>query len=111
MPETFKFVHSSLTTDDTASQNVYTTPANTTSIIFMGQMANMDGANDASFTVTATDSSANSTKYLAYTIPVPADGATTFLTGKLVLEAGDYLSANANSNSHVDISLSILELT
>ena len=111
MPETFKFVNNTLTTAEITTQNLYTTPANTTSIVFMGQMANMDGANDAAFSVTATDSSANSAKYLAYTIPIAADAATTFLTGKLVLEAGDYISANANANSHIDVSLSILELT
>jgi len=111
MPETFKFVNATLTTEAITSQNLYTSPANTTSIIFMGQVANSDGTNVAAFSVTATDSSANSAKYLAYTIPVPADAATSFLTGKLVLEAGDYISANANSNSHIDVSLSILELT
>ena len=111
MPETFKFVNATLTTAAITSQNLYTSPALTTSIVFMGQIANSDGANAAMFSVTATDSSGASTKYLARDIPVPADAATTFLTGKLVLEAGDYISANANANSHIDVSLSILQLT
>jgi len=111
MPETFKFINASLTTADIASQNLYTSPAETTSIVFMGQIANSDGANAAAFSVTATDSSGASTKYLARDIPVPADSATTFLTGKLVLEAGDVLSANANSNNRIDVTLSILQLT
>lgn len=111
MAETFKFVNATLTTEEIASQNLYTSPAETTSIVFMGQIANSDGANAAAFSVTATDSSGATTTYLAKDIPVPADAATTFLTGKLVLEAGDYISANANANSHIDVSLSILQLT
>ena len=111
MPETFKLKNATLTTAAIASQNLYTCPENTTAIVFTGQIANIDGANAAAFSVTATDSSASLTKYLAYTVPVPADAATTFLTGKLVLEANDYISANANANSHIDVTLSILEIT
>lgn len=111
MAETFKLKHATLTTVAIASQNIYTCPVNTTAIVFTGQIANIDGANSAAVSVTATDTSATTTKYLAYTIPVPADAATTFLTGKLVLEANDYISANANANSHIDMTLSILEIT
>ena len=111
MAEVFKFINATLATSAIASQNIYTSPANTTSIVFMGQVANKEGSNSASFSVTATDSSGSSTKFLASLIPVPANSATTFLTGKLVLEAGDYISANANTASAVDISLSVLQLT
>lgn len=111
MPETFKFINSTLTTLGIATQNIYTAPANTTSIVFMGQLANIDSVNAAAVNVATTDASANSRKYLAANLPVPAQAATTFLTGKLVLETGDYIQANANANTRVDISLSILELT
>ena len=111
MAESFKLKNATLTTAAIASQNIYTCPANTTAIIFLGQIANIDGTNAAAFSVTATDSSAAATKHLAFTIPVPADSATTFLTGKLVLEANDYISANANANSHIDITVSVLEIT
>ena len=111
MPETFKFVNNTLTTAAITTQNLYTSPANTTSIIFMGQLANIDATNTAAVSVTAFDSSANNRDYLASNIPVPVGSATTFLTGKLVLEAGDVLSANANGNNRIDVSLSILQLT
>ena len=111
MPETFKFVNATLTTAAITSQNLYTSPANTTSIVFMGQLANIDASNTAAVSVTAVDTSATSTKYLASSIPVPIGSATTFLTGKLVLEAGDVLSANANGNNRIDVTLSILQLT
>lgn len=111
MPEVFKFVNATLTTAAITSQNLYTSPANTTSIVFMGQLANIDASNTAAVSVTAVDTSATSTKYLTSNIPVPAGAATTFLTGKLVLEAGDVLSANANGNNRIDVTLSILQLT
>jgi len=111
MPEVFKFVNNTLTTAAVTTQNLYTSPANTTSIIFMGQLANIDPSNTAAVSVTAFDSSANTLDYLVSNIPVPIGAATTFLTGKLVLEAGDVLSANANGNNRIDVSLSILQLT
>lgn len=108
MAEIFKMYNMSLTT---ANANVYVCPANTTAIVIMGQVSNVDGANSADMTIMVTDSSNTSTKYLAKTVPVPADSATTFLTGKLVLEANDYISANASSNSHLDVTVSVLQLT
>ena len=41
----------------------------------------------------------------------PADAATTFLTGKLVLEANDYIFGLASANNHLDVTVSILEIT
>lgn len=111
MAETFKFVNATLTTANIQTQNIYTSPALTTSIIFMGQLANIDPSNVAAVSVTAFDSSANNRDFLAANIPVPVGAATTFLTGKLVLEAGDVLSANANGNNRIDVTLSILQLT
>jgi hypothetical protein len=108
MAETFKMLNQSLTT---AEANVYVCPSATQAIIFLAQAANSDGANSADITMFATDSSATSKKYLTRTIPIPADAASSFLTGKLVLEAGDYLSGLASSNNHIDVTLSILEIT
>lgn len=79
MPETFKFVNATLTTANIATQNLYTSPANTTSIVFMGQVANIDPSNAAAVSVTVLDSSAATRDYLAANIPVPVSSATTFL--------------------------------
>jgi hypothetical protein len=108
MAETFKMYNQTLTT---ANANVYVCPANTTAIVIMGQVANIDGVNSADVSIVATDSSNTSTKYLAKTVPVPADAAITFLTGKLVLEAGDYITANCSANNHLDVTVSVLQLT
>ena len=108
MAETFRMYNQTLTT---ANANVYVCPTNTTAIVFMGQVSNSDGANSADMTVMATDSSNTSTKFLVKTVPVPADSSTTFLTGKLVLEANDYISANASANAHLDVTVSVLQIT
>lgn len=108
MPETFRMLNQSLTT---VEANVYVCNTATRAIIFMAQAANSDGTNSADVTIFATDSSASSKKYLTRTVPVPADAATSFLTGKLVLEGGDYISGLASANSHIDVTISILEIT
>jgi len=108
MAETFRMYNQTLTT---ANANVYVSPANTTSIVILGQIANVDTSNAADVYVMATDSGNTSTRFLAKKVPVPAAAATTFLTGKLVLEAGDYISANANSNSSIDVTVSVLQIT
>lgn len=115
MPEVFKFYNTTLTTANVLTQNIYTSPANTTSIVFLGQLSNIDPSNTAAVNVATTKSgslpSTSNSKYLAFTLPIPIQAATTFLTGKLVLEAGDTISASANANSRIDISLSVLQLT
>lgn len=108
MAETFRMYNQTLTT---ANANVYVSPANTTSIIILGQVSNIDTANTAEMYVFATDSGNTSTKFLTKKVPVPAGAATTFLTGKLVLEAGDYIAANANLNSALDVTVSVLQIT
>jgi hypothetical protein len=108
MPEAFRMYNQTLTT---VSSNVYVSPVGTTSIVILGQVANIDGANSADVSIAATDSQNTSTKWLVRTVPVPADSATTFLTGKLVLEANDYISANASVNNHIDITVSVLQIT
>ena len=109
MPETFKMRNAALTT---VNANVYVCPVNTTAIIFLGQVANKDGSNTADVTMWAYDSVGSAAaRALVFTVPVPADAATTFLTGKLVLEANDYIFGTASANNHLDVTISILEIT
>ena len=109
MPESFKMRNALLTT---TNANVYVCPANTTAIVFLGQVANRDGANSADMTMWAYDSVGSAAaRALVFTVPVPADSATTFLTGKLVLEANDYIFGTASANNHLDVTVSVLEIT
>lgn len=41
--------------------------------------------------------------------PVPGNEATNLITGKLVLETGDYLTINANTSTDLKIILSVIE--
>jgi hypothetical protein len=108
MAETFKLKTAALST---VNANVYVCPANTTAIIFMGQVANKDGANSADVTMYVYDDDVLAERALVYTVPIPSDAATTFLTGKLVLEANDYIFGTASANDHLDVAVSILEIT
>jgi hypothetical protein len=108
MAESFKHKHYSLTT---ANTTLYTCPSLTSSIIFMAQVANTDNVDSTSVTVTSTKSSDGSTKYLIKDVTIPAAVAASVLTGKLVLESGDSISAYAASNSVIDVTFSILEIT
>ena len=109
MPETFKMRNLTLAT---TNANVYVCPVNTTAIIFMGQVANIDTANSADMSIWAYDSVGSlSAKALVRVVPVPADAATTFFPGKLVLEANDYIFGLASANNHLDVTVSILEIT
>jgi hypothetical protein len=108
MAETFKLKTAALST---VNANVYVCPANTTAIVFMGQVANKDGANTADVTMYVYDEDVLAARALVYTVPIPSDAATTFLTGKLVLEANDYIFGTASANDHLDVAVSILEIT
>lgn len=108
MAETFKNARAAL---GTTAATVYTVPAATTAIVIGCQVANVDGTNDADVSCYWTDTSATADTYLAKTIAVPADSALGLLSGKLVLEAGDSISALASAASDLEISVSILEIT
>lgn len=106
MPNTFKNARAALT--GTAA-TVYTCPSATTAIILMAQAANVD--NTGAVSVTATWYDGADTTHLAKALSIPSNAALNLLSGKLVLEAGDYFSANSTATSKVELTLSILEIT
>jgi hypothetical protein len=108
MAESFKHRHYSLTT---ANTTLYTCPSLTSGIVFMAQVANKSNVDSTTVTVTSTKSSDGSTKFLIKDVVIPSAVAASVLTGKLVLEAGDSISANAASNNMIDVTFSILEIT
>ncbi len=108
MAESFKLRHYSITTVDTT---LYTCPAGANSIVFMAQVANKSIADSTAVTFTTTKSGGGSSKFLIKDVTVPPKVATSVLTGKLVLEAGDSISANTSANNLLDVTFSILEIT
>ena len=109
MAETFKSINADLgTTADTA---IYTCQPNTTAIVILCQVANVDGSDSADLYMDYYDSSATSAKAIAHTVAVPGDTAINPIGGKLVLEASDELRAWASAASDLEIVVSILEIT
>jgi hypothetical protein len=99
---TFKSFASNITTEDSL---VYTTPLDSTSIVLLAQATNV-GASDANVTVYT---SLNGNTELAKDFTIPVGDAASILTGKLVLEPGTSMSAYANANSAIKLTLSVLE--
>lgn len=105
MPNTFKSVTYTTTT---SLANTYICPSGTTAIIIGAQAANKL-TTPLGFSAT-TNNGAN-VSHLASNIAIPGSSALGFISGKLVLEAGEYLQTSATSASNVNITLSILEIT
>jgi hypothetical protein len=102
---TFRTVTWNLTT---TSEQVYTTPAITSSIILMAQVSNIA---DESANVTAIhyDPTTSTSTELIKNFTVPPADAVGVLVGKLVLTAGQSFYANASVNDHLKLTLSLLE--
>jgi hypothetical protein len=101
---TFQTITTSLTTTNTL---IYTTPANTTSIILLAQCANITGS---AVNVTAAHFDGTSSNVeLIKNFAIPGNDAVGLLTGKLVLEAGQSLYANASANSSLKLTVSLIE--
>lgn len=106
MPNVFKNARAALTG---TTATVYTCPSSTTAIVLLAQAANVD--NSAAFSATATWSDGTNTTHLAKAVSIPANAAVNLLAGKLVLEAGDSISAFSTASSKIELTLSVLEIS
>ncbi len=113
MAEEFKNKVAALTntSDDGASNGIYTAGSGVTAIVVHCQVANIAGTNAADLHIDLTDNSASSAKAVVSTHSVPADSAVNPIGGKLVLETGDKLRAWAGADSDLEITLGILEIS
>ena len=105
MANTFKAYRAAL---GASASVVYTVPALTTAIVLMAQAANVD---TVTVPVTATWNDGTNDTHLVKNLDVPAKAAVNLLSGKLVLEAGDTLSANSDASNKVELTISLLEIT
>lgn len=109
MSNTFKNAKLAMTT---GGGTVYTCPPATTAIVIGGQIANIDGVNAANATVAWTDASdSNAATNLLKTVPVAPGSAIPVCIGKLVLAAGDTVTALASADGDLVITLSVLEMS
>jgi len=74
-------------------------------------VSNVDGANNADVTVGFYDASATATRYLAWTITVPADATLDVISKSLYLEEGDKITGLASASGDLDIIVSYEEIS
>jgi len=89
---------------------VYTVPASTTSIVLLAQATNV-GSGAQAVTFCWYDASGTVKTELVKLLSVPEKAAVGLIAGKLVLETGDYLHANSDASSAIDLTISVLEIT
>lgn len=95
----------------TAATDVYEVPAATTAIVIGCQAANVHSASRTLEFWWTDDSAADAVTYLADNVVIPAAAAYEPIGGKLVLEAGDKLRGLNEGADHVEVSVSVLELS
>ena len=103
---TFKTVAAALTTTD---EDIYTAPVGITTIILMAQVSNMNVATPADKWVSASHNDGSTMRYLVREFTIPSKDSVSVLTGKLVLESGQSITMSAETNSYLEVVLSILE--
>jgi hypothetical protein len=92
----------------TALADVYTVPSATTAIVIGVHVANIGATNHTLDMVWTDASDSNAATTLAEAIVVPENAAYEPI-GKLVLEAGDKIRANADASSALEMTVSVLE--
>jgi hypothetical protein len=108
MPNTFKNQRAAATG---SLASVYACPASTTAIVLLAQATNVSTGAQA-VTLCWYDSSASNVKTeIVKSLSVPQGSSVGLLAGKLVLEAGDYISIQSTASSLIEFSFSVLEIT
>lgn len=95
----------------TSAGDVYTVPAGTTAIIIGCQATNVHTATRTVRLWWTDASAANAVTNLAYDTIIPAAASYEPIGGKLVLEAGDKIRGQNQGANHVEVSVSVLELS
>jgi hypothetical protein len=95
----------------TSASDVYTVPAGTTAIVIGCQAANVHTASRTLQFWWTDASAADAVTKLAQDVIIPTKAAYEPIGGKLVLEAGDKLRGLNEGVNHVEVSVSVLELS
>ena len=94
----------------TATSNVYVVPSSTTTVVIGVTLANTSGSSinvGLGITRSSTDDIS-----LMKNVPLPYGSSLEFMQGnKIVLEATDTLTAVSDTNSTLDVALTIMEIT
>ena len=92
-----------------SSQDAYTCPANTTTIVREIIVTNIDGTNNADITLSLHDGSASSAKAFVSTKQVNADDFLRIHTANIYLEASDKIQAVASATGDLNLFLFLEE--
>ena len=93
-----------------STQNVYVVPNATTTVVIGITLANTSGSG-CNVGVGITRPSTDDVKLLK-NAPIPQGSSLEFMGGnKVVLETGDTLTADSDTNNSIDASLTIMEIT
>ena len=92
-----------------SSQDAYTCPANTTTIVREIIVTNIDGTSAADMTLALHDSSASSAKAFVSTKQVNADDFLRIDTANIYLEASDKIQAVASATGDLNLFLFLEE--
>lgn len=92
-----------------SSQDAYTCPANTTTIVREIIVTNIDGTNNADITLSLHDGSASSAKAFVSTKSVSADDFLRIDTANIYLEASDKIQAVASATGDLNLFLFLEE--
>jgi hypothetical protein len=95
----------------TSASDVYEVPAATTAIVIGCQASNVHSASRTFRFWWTDDSDGDAVTRLAFDVVIPAYAAYEPIGGKLVLEAGDKLRGQNEGTNHVEVSVSVLELS
>ena len=112
MAETFNNASVKLTT--TSATDIYQAPtgnAGDRAIVLSCLVANVDGTNSATITITITDGSNAVLSTLVSTVEVPADASLEVIPNKLILKQSQKIRATASAASDLEVTLSALEIT
>lgn len=102
---TFKSVNLPITTSATT---IYTAPAETTTIVLLAQVTNVSTTTNANVAFWMSNATYGNIE-IVKNFTVPIGDAADLLTGKLVVEAGQYLGCQTDNNGILKLTLSILE--
>jgi hypothetical protein len=94
-----------------SATDVYTVPSATTAVVIGCQVANVS-ATAEEVSVWWTDASdSNAVVRLVKDVVIPAKASLAPIAGKLVLEAGDKIRAQGQTNNDAEITVSVLEIS
>lgn len=108
MAETFK--NAKLKIQDSAT-DVYVVPSATTAIVLGCQVANVSATAEEVIVWWTDASDSNAVTRLVYEVIIPGQASLAPIAGKLVLEAGDKIRAQGETNDDAEITVSVLEIS